>query len=49
MHRHTIDFEETFSLVGRMETIRAVIAMLVTKGWSLHKMDVNNTFLYGDL
>jgi hypothetical protein len=32
-----------------MTTIRAIIAMVVVKGWSLHHMDVNNDFLHGDL
>jgi hypothetical protein len=32
-----------------MTTIRAIIAMAVTKGWSLHQMDVKNVFLCGDL
>jgi hypothetical protein len=32
-----------------MTTIRAIIAMAATKGWSLHQMDVKNAFLHGDL
>jgi len=32
-----------------MTTIRAIIAMAVIKGWSLHQMDVNNVFFHGDL
>jgi len=32
-----------------MTTIRAIIAMATTKGWSLHQMDVKNAFLHGDL
>jgi hypothetical protein len=32
-----------------MTIVRAIIAMAVTKGWSLHQMDVKNAFLHGDL
>ena len=46
MHRH--DYEETFSPATRMATVREVIAMAATKGWSLHQMDVKNAFLHGD-
>ncbi len=35
-----IDYEETYSLVAKMTTVRAIIAMATTKGWSLHQMDV---------
>ncbi len=44
-----IDYEETYSLVAKMTTIRVIIAMAATKGWSLHQMDVKNVFLHGDL
>jgi len=44
-----IDYEETYSLIAKMTTIRAIIVMAATKGWSLHQMDVNNAFLHGDL
>jgi hypothetical protein len=32
-----------------MITIRAIIVMAATKGWSLHQMDVKNVFFHGDL
>jgi len=44
-----IDYEETYSPVAKMIIVRTIIAMAVTKGWSLHQMDVNNVFLHGDL
>jgi hypothetical protein len=43
-----IDYEETYSPVAKMTTVRAIIAMAAAKGWSLHQMDVKNVFLYGD-
>jgi hypothetical protein len=43
-----IDYEETYSPVAKMTTVRAIIAM-AAKGWSLHQMDVKNVFLHGDL
>jgi len=44
-----IDYEETYSPVAKMIIVRAIIAMVVAKGWSLHQMDVKNDFLHGDL
>ena len=44
-----IDFEETFSPVAKMATVRAVISLAASKGWILHQMDVKNAFLHGDL
>jgi hypothetical protein len=44
-----IDYEETYSPVTKMTTVRAIIVMAATKGWSLHQMDVNNVFFHGDL
>jgi hypothetical protein len=44
-----IDYEETYSPIAKMTTIRAIIVMATAKGWSLHQMDVKNAFLHGDL
>jgi hypothetical protein len=44
-----IDYKEIYSPVAKMTTIKAIIAMASSKGWSLHQMDVNNAFIHGDL
>ena len=40
-----IDYEETFSPIARMATVRAVIAMAAAKGWSLHHVTQSNIVL----
>ena len=44
-----IDFEETFSPVAKMATVRTVIALATHSKWAMHQMDVKNAFLNGDL
>jgi hypothetical protein len=44
-----IDYEETYGPIAKMTNVRAIIAMAIAKGWSLHQMDVKNAFLHGDL
>jgi hypothetical protein len=44
-----IDYEETYSPIAKMITVRAIIGMATTKGWSLHQMDVKNDFFHEDL
>lgn len=46
---HGCDFHETFSLVVKPATIRTILSIAVTTGWSLREINVNNAFLNGDL
>jgi hypothetical protein len=36
-------------LLAKMTTVRIVMAITVSKGWSLRQMDAKNAFLHGDL
>jgi hypothetical protein len=44
-----INYEEPYSPITKMTTIRVIIAMATAKGWSLHQMDIKNVFFHGDL
>src|SRR5438128_7417642 len=44
-----IDFEEVFTPVARVESVRLLLALTAHRGWSVHHMNVKSVFLNGDL
>ncbi|KAA3469478.1 Retrovirus-related Pol polyprotein from transposon TNT 1-94 [Gossypium australe] len=44
-----IDYNETFAHVAKMVIVRAFLAIVASKNWELHQIDVHNYFMHGDL
>lgn len=49
LQREDIDFEEVFTLVTRIETIRLVVDISHNHNWPIYQMNVKSTFVNGPL
>jgi hypothetical protein len=47
--QYEIDYEETFSPVVKSATIRIILSLVVSKGWLIRQLDVQNAFLEEDV
>ncbi|KAL0292633.1 UNVERIFIED_CONTAM: Retrovirus-related Pol polyprotein from transposon RE1 [Sesamum calycinum] len=45
MQREGIDFEETFSLIARFDTIHTVLSIVANYKWEVYQFDVKSAFL----
>ena len=44
-----IDYQETFSPVAKLNTVRVLLSISANLDWPLHQFDVKNMFLHGNL
>ena len=49
MQQYGLDYEETFSPVVKLATVRIILALAVQFNWSLKQLDVSSAFLHGVL
>jgi hypothetical protein len=45
----SVDFDEVYALVARMESVRVLLTLAAQEGRTVHHMDVKSAFLNGDL
>jgi hypothetical protein len=44
-----VDYDETYNPVIKPTTVRTVLSLAISSGWSLRQIDIQNAFLHGNL
>jgi hypothetical protein len=48
-HKNGIDFDEIFSPIVKMTSIRIILSLVAVEDLHLEQLDVKTTFLHGDM
>ena len=48
-HVQGVDYHDTFVPVAKMDSIHLVLAIVTSKHWEVHHMDVKSAFIHGDI
>jgi hypothetical protein len=49
VQRHDINYDEVFTPVAQLDSMRLPIVLMTHEGWEVHYMDVKSAFLTGNL
>lgn len=47
--QYGLDYDEVFSLVARLETVRVIIALVAKASWPAYHFDVRSAILNGEI